>query len=86
MDQEKTVIGQKITKETTKILKEKVQTSVEAITQKAASLMKLYSGHLFRAAWQAKQFQIIKENIPPSTAVVVIDFAENYTCSLNDEI
>jgi len=44
------------------------------------------SGHLFRAAWQQSQFANFKTNIPPRTAVVVMDFAENYACSMQDEV
>ncbi len=42
--------------------------------------------HLFRAAWQQRQFAGFKTNIPPQSAVVVMDFAENYACSMQDEV
>ena len=48
--------------------------------------MKLFSAHLFRAAWQQEQFKLSKENMPPKSAVLVVDFAENYACAMQDEV
>lgn len=48
--------------------------------------MKLFSGHLFRAAWQQEQFRLSKLNMPPRSAVLVADFAENYACAMANEV
>ena len=46
------------------------------------------SGHLFRANWQHKQFEKIQtaKPFPPETVAVVMDFAENYSCTFQDEV
>lgn len=44
------------------------------------------SSHLFRARWQQDQFRQAKQNMPPKCAVLVTDFAENYSCGIQDEV
>ncbi|XP_064619490.1 uncharacterized protein LOC135482935, partial [Lineus longissimus] len=44
------------------------------------------SAHLFRAAWQQKYLKKAKTEMKPHSAVVVIDFAENYSCTNQDEV
>jgi hypothetical protein len=41
------------------------------------------AGHLFRADWQLKQFkdQRTMEPFPDHSVCMVLDFAENFTCS-----
>jgi len=48
--------------------------------------MESLSSHLFRSVWQQTQFAKYKSNIPPRGAVVVMDFAENYACSMQNEV
>jgi hypothetical protein len=45
-----------------------------------------FSAHLFRAAWQQEQFKLSKLNMPPKSAIIVADFAENYACSMQNEV
>ena len=42
--------------------------------------------HLFRAKWQQEQFSLSHDVMPPKSAVMVMDFSENYSCSLQDEV
>ena len=44
------------------------------------------SSHLFRAKWQQTVFSQLKEEMTPKSAVMVLDFAENYTCSMQNEV
>ena len=44
------------------------------------------SSYLFRAKWQQAMFSQLKEEMPPKLAVMVLDFAENYTCSMQKEV
>lgn len=42
--------------------------------------------HLHRALWQNRQFHDLQVNIVSHWVVMVLDFAENYTCNLQDEV
>ena len=44
--------------------------------------------HLFRANWQVKQFEFMRMSHPflPATVGMVLDFAENFTCTFQDEV
>lgn len=55
---------------------------VEEIKTELAS----YPNHLFQAKWQQKQFTTASTCPPPSSVVTVMDFAENYTCSIQREV
>ena len=70
---------------------EKVITSVQLVTEKKKinqvileleTEAKELSSHLFRAKWQQSMFAKVKEEMQPKSAVMVLDFAENYTCLL----
>ena len=39
-----------------------------------------------RADWQYQQFQLWRQNIPQGRVIMVVDFAENFTCTYQDEI
>ena len=39
-----------------------------------------------RADWQYQQFQLWRQNIPQRRVIMVVDFAENFTCTYRDEI
>ena len=43
-------------------------------------------GHFFRARWQLHQLEKLKENIQNNEAVVIMDYAENYTCRFQNEV
>ena len=86
----------KYVKETRKVRNvEKVVTSVQLITEKKKISQVIFeleteakelSSHLFRAKWQQTMFAKAKEEMQPKSAVMVLDFAENYTCSLQSEV
>ena len=42
--------------------------------------------HLFEARWQQMQFTSVSENPPFSSIVIVMDFAEKYTCMMQEEV
>lgn len=52
--------------------------SCRDLVSKLVEDVKPFSAHLFRARWQADQFRQCKMNMPPKSAVLVADFAENY--------
>ena len=67
----------------------KLVTDKKPVDQVISLLMKdmeAYPAHKFRADWQKKQLNDLKDNLPPKSAAVVIDFAMNYTCFLQDEV
>ena len=41
--------------------------------------------HKFNDKWQRRQFYCLKDNLPLASSLMVIDFAENYTCKNQDE-
>ena len=43
------------------------------------------SWHIFRATWQQHQLKLAKEHMRPKSAVIIMDYAENYTASYQDE-
>ena len=82
----KTINGKKTTKITSKLLREEYESPLSGVIRKILQQTETMAGHIFRAEWQQDQFRSIKEKIPPETALLVIDFAENYICPLNDEV
>ena len=71
-----------------KLLKKKVLTkkfyTVREVVEKEEDL-KTFPLHDFHARWQYKMFNYKKKNINEREVVAVLDFAENYRCSLKDE-
>ncbi|CAC5374365.1 unnamed protein product [Mytilus coruscus] len=49
-------------------------------------ILKTFPSHQFRANWQNKQFQRLKENPPQQHCIFVRDFSENYRCFDKTEI
>ena len=45
-----------------------------------------YPAHIFRAKWQQMQMQKCLESLSEVEAMMVMDFAENYSCRYKDEI
>ena len=62
--------------------KSKLQDVIDGLTNALAKL----SAHLFRAAWQQAQLKLCKEHMPPKSATIIIDYAENYSCLAQDEV
>jgi hypothetical protein len=69
---------------TRKVLKTKMGLIGDLVTElvKQAESIPL---HLFRASWQGDQFRNLTKNLPDGWIVMVLDFAENYACTLQDE-
>ena len=66
-----------------------IQCTVAELVDKACKDVKLLSAHEFRVrSWQHNMYVCAKENSPPASALIVVDFSENYTCSLHcqDEV
>ena len=47
--------------------------------------MQALPGHLFRATWQQEQRNICITSLDDNDAALVMDYAENYSCSFKDE-
>ena len=60
--------------------------SLQEVVKKIKGKVKVVKAHLFRAKWQQEQLKQCKEKIQGRTAVLIMDFAENYTCTSQDEI
>lgn len=78
--------GGKIEKVCTRIARVTKNTSVSNVVNLLLMNVDKLSGHLFRAKWQQRQMQILKDHLPAKSALVIIDFAQNYACSLQDEV
>lgn len=61
-------------------------TTVNDIVEMTVNEVNSLCNHLFRARWQQSQFSDAKDVMPPRSAVMVIDFAQNYACSFQDEV
>ena len=50
--------------------------------------VKFLSGHLFRADWQHHQSEQLRKKtpFPANTVSMVLDFAENYICTYQNEV
>ena len=77
--------GDKVVKQSKKVLKKKEGTIQDLITE-----LKEEAGpfalHLFNAKWQNDQFKKIRTNPPKDTVIQVLDFAENFTCDFQNEV
>ncbi|XP_071481542.1 uncharacterized protein [Diadema antillarum] len=60
--------------------------SLKALVDELKNELVAYPSHLFEARWQQKQFALISSCPPPSAIVTVMDFAENYTCIMQEEV
>lgn len=54
---------------------------VEELTEE----LEKFSLHLFNARWQQQQFHHITSHVPDGGLVMVMDFAENFSCFFQDE-
>ncbi|XP_014676865.1 PREDICTED: uncharacterized protein LOC106816757 [Priapulus caudatus] len=61
--------------------------SVSTLVDEFCSELETLASHLFVAAWQYNEFKNIVNNIPEDegTAVMVLDFGQNYACTNQDE-
>lgn len=60
--------------------------TVSQLLQKLKSLLEKLPCHLFQAKWQQTQFYAISNNPPANAVVLVMDFAENYLCTIQHEV
>lgn len=63
-----------------------LEESFEELICKIEDELVKFSSHLFRAKWQQHQLKMTKAKLKPHSAVVIMDYAENYVCSSQDEI
>ncbi|KAG1660000.1 hypothetical protein GQR58_022225 [Nymphon striatum] len=76
--------GDGVSTATKKVLSDKNGTLDDLVVQ----LMELadpFTLHLHNAAWQSRQFQRLRNDVPAGWVIMVLDFAENYACNLQDE-
>ena len=68
--------------------KDKIQEkgTVEMLIQALEKDLKGLASHVKTAKWQRTQYNQLRDNIPEGSAVVTIDFAENYLCVHQNEI
>lgn len=67
-----------------KVLKQKYE-SLQHLFKIFCDTMEPFPFHLFNAQWQLKEFSNMKNFPPHNTCTAVMDFAENYRCTLQDE-
>ncbi|CAM4685940.1 unnamed protein product [Leuciscus chuanchicus] len=58
---------------------------LKELIQEMKSELKILPNHLFQARWQQQKFWEIVKNPPKDSVVCIMDFAENYTCLLQNE-
>jgi hypothetical protein len=77
--------GEKIVKQSKKVLKKK-EGLLEEMISELREETETFAIHLFNAKWQNDQFNEIRKNPPQDTEVQVLDFAENFTCTFQNEV
>ena len=62
--------------------------SVSSLVNELKTEVRFLAEHLFRADWQHAQFTRMRalEPFPANTALMVLDFAENFSCSYQDKV
>ena len=64
------------------VQRDKISVCVEEMCKGLES----FSSHVFVANWQYTQYSYLRDNLPVGWVLSVIDFAENYRCTYQDEI
>ena len=64
------------------------QGTLQELVQELKPEVTFLAQHLFRADWQSKQFEAMRKSrpFPARTVGMVLDFAENFTCTHQDEV
>ena len=64
------------------------QGTLQELVQELKPEVTFLAQHLFRADWQSKQFEAIRKSrpFPARTVGTVLDFAENFTRTHQDEV
>ncbi|XP_038055189.1 uncharacterized protein LOC119727393 [Patiria miniata] len=73
-------------KEVTKVLNVAQEGAVNVLINELIDELQSFSMHLFNWAWQHDQYNMIFNNPPEGHVVMILDFAENYTCMQQDEV
>lgn len=78
------VTGKEISRKVLATQRGNVRDLIAELTEETKCL----SEHLFRANWQHRQFEKIRtaSPFPAETVAVVMDFAENYACTFQEEV
>ena len=58
---------------------------INKVFEKFKDQIKPFGGPLFRAQWQQNQLKQAKLKMRPHSAILIMDFAENYKCTEQDE-
>ncbi|XP_013411104.2 uncharacterized protein LOC106174215, partial [Lingula anatina] len=59
---------------------------IERLLDKLMEELQPFSRHLANFRWQYQQFRTLKCNLPPTWALVVMDFAENFLCKYQNKV
>ena len=62
------------------------ETCVAALVSEFKKQLGEFIPHNFRSYWQNSQFKECINNLPPNVMVSVIDFVENYTFKVQNEV
>ena len=62
------------------------ETSVVALVSEFKKQLGEFIPHSFRSYWQNSQFKECTNNLPPNVMVSVMDFVENYTFKVSNEV
>ena len=62
------------------------KTSVNDLMAYVEKDMSNYTVHYFRASWQHTQMTNSINNLKPGQIVMIMDFAENYKCTVQNEV
>ena len=62
------------------------KSELRRLVEKLEKELHPFSTHLFNAKWQQDQLTAAKDKIKSASAVVIMDYADNYVCSYQDEI
>lgn len=60
--------------------------TIKDLLEGLCTVMVSYPGHIFRAQWQHKQMALCLDTLADSEVMMVMDYAENYSCHYQDEI
>lgn len=74
------------TKTCTKYRKESLQCSLGCLVSELEAIFPKFMSHVNNICHQHREMSSLKQNLPPNSAVVHMDFSENYNCKFSQEI
>ena len=85
------IVWQKWEKDSTnesncKVVIQKKHGTLQTMIQEFETELRAFRPHLHTALWQQHQFSKITTDVPPRTAILVMDYSENYTCEVQGAI